>query len=134
MKFKLKISKKLVLQFALFIGIIAAAGAFDIYFDKVPVEIKTAANDSKKAAGSATKVYLFSQVGNATAKTSVQKNTERRFFGKHDKFLQRYHETNSFRDLKVEKNQPKTPLFLTLHHFLFRNYYYPSPDDEPHLS
>lgn len=134
MKIKLKISKKQVLHLALFLGIIAAANALDIYFDKNPVDIKTAENESGETAEKPGKVYLFSQANTTAAKTSVQKNPVRRFFEQHDKFLQRYHETASFRDLKIDEKHPKTHLFLTFHHFLFRNYYFSVPDDDPHLA
>lgn len=134
MKIKIKIQKRLVLQLALFLGVIAVATALDIYFDENSVEFESAENETKKTADEPGKIYLFSQSNTSAAKTSVQKNQNRRFCEKHTRFLQRYHESKNFRILKSELKKPKTPLFLAYHYLLFRNYYFTVPDDDPHIS
>jgi len=131
---KRKISKKLLLQLLLFTGIIAGATVFDSYFDNNEIEIETASEESDNTANEPAKVYLFSQVNNLAAKTSAQKNTSRKYFEQHTKFLQRYHESKNFRDLKLDEKKPKTPLFLSFHYLIFRNYFFSLPDDDTHLA
>ena len=124
----------MILQFALFLGVILAATIVDFYFDEDALEIADTEADSEQTTDERATVYLFSQAGNATVKTSVQKSQNRKIFGEHDKFLQRYHESKNFEKLKTKEKKPKTPLFLAYHFLLFRNYYFTVPDEEPSLS
>ena len=123
-----------MLRILLFTGIIAAATILDIYYNENPVEINTTENDSKNAANEPAEVYLFSPAGYSAAKTSVQKNPGRKHFEQHTKFLQRYHETKNFRELKTEEKKPTNLQFLSFHYLIFRNHYFSLPDDDPHLS
>jgi hypothetical protein len=102
----------------------------DNYFDKNKIEFETASDESGESANEPSKVYLFSQVNNSAAKTSVQKNPVRKYFEHHTKFLQRYHESKNFRDLKLDKMKPKTPLFVTIHYLFLRNNFFSLPDDD----
>ncbi|MFW5831361.1 MAG: hypothetical protein ACOCVA_03870 [Prolixibacteraceae bacterium] len=122
-----------MLQLALFLGVITAATIMDFYFDENAIEIAAEA-ESGQTADEQAAIYLFSQTGNATAKTFIQKNQNRKLFVEHDKFLQRYHESKSFEKLKTKEKEPVTPLFLTFYCLLFRNHYFTVPDDDAYLS
>ncbi len=124
----------MILQLALFLGVITAATIMDFYFDKNTIEIAATEAESEQTADEQATFCLFSQTGNATAKTFIQKNQNRKLFVEHDKFLQRYHESKSFEKLKTKEKEPKSPLLQTFHCLLFRNYYSTVPDDDPHLS
>ena len=121
------------LQLALFIGVITAATVLDIYFDENSVEFETTENEPEQTADDHGIIYLYNPAGTSAVKISILKNSGRKIFENHDKFLQQFHQSNSFKKLKTEQKQSKTPLFLTFHHLLFRNHF-SLPDDDPYLS
>ncbi len=134
MDFKLIITKKLVLRLALFIAVIGAANLFDIYFGNNPDKLDCIQHKPEKHSTEHGTIYLFSQTNPVSAKTLVQKPSNRRIDEQyHDKFLQKFHQKKNYQVLKVDEKKPTTPLFLSYHYLVFRNYYFTVPDEEPPL-
>lgn len=135
MKFKIKISKKLIFRLALFAAVLGFASLLDTYFEKNPVQIDQPVSKSNHSAEEHGTIYLFTQANTFSAKTSVQKAPSRKLFEQsHDKFLQKYHQLRNYQVLKADAQTHKVPLFLSYHYLVFRNYFYTVPDDEPLLS
>lgn len=129
---KKKITKKIILKLALFVGVIGIASLFDIYFDKNPEELKEIQSESKENSKEQNTVYLISQTNSIGAKTSVQKTLTRKLQPKsHDKFIQKYHQLRNYQVLKAEVQTQTTPLIYSYHYLAFKNYFFTNPDDDP---
>ena len=132
MKFKINISKKLVIRLALFVAVIGVATLFDIYFESNQGELNEIQTNSKQTANEHGAICLFSQTNFFSAKTSVNKNPGRKLFVQsHDKYLQKHHQLRNFQVLKAEAQTKKIPLLLSYHYLGFRDYFFTNPDDEP---
>jgi cell division protein FtsL len=132
MKIKNKISKKLVMQLALFAAVIGIATLFDIYFDNKQVEIEEIEANSSEDEKEHDTILLISQSTNLGAKTSVNKTVVRKLQVKsHDKFIQKYYQIRNYQVLKAEVQTQTTPLINSYHYLAFKNYFYSIPDDVP---
>jgi len=129
---KRKISKKIVLQLALFAAVIGMATLFDIYFDKNELEsAEIESSQSKEEKGPDT-ILLISQTSNFGAKTFEQKIFVRKVQIKsHDKFMQKYYQLRNYQVLKAEVQTQTAPLINAYHYLAFKNYFYSIPDDIP---
>ncbi|MCD6354280.1 MAG: hypothetical protein J7L95_01915 [Prolixibacteraceae bacterium] len=135
MKFKIKISKKLIVRLALFVAVIGAANLLDIYFENHPLDIKQAQSKQGHSTNENGTIYFFTQVNLPNAKTPIQKIPTRKLFEKsHNKFLREYHQIRNYQVLKAENKKSKTPLIPAFHYLVFQNYFFTIPDDEPLLS
>jgi cell division protein FtsL len=132
MNIKKKISKKLVMQLALFAVVIGIATLFDIYFDNKQVEIEEIEANSSDDEKEPDTILLISQSSNLGAKTSVNKTVVRKLQLKsQDKFIQKYYQLRNFQVLKAELQTQTTPLISSYHFLAFKNYFYSIPDDVP---
>ena len=135
LKFKIKISKKIVVRLALFAAVIGVATLFDIYFESNQNELDKIQTDSKQSANEHGTIYLFNQANSFNAKTSFQKTTGRKLFvHSHDKYLQKHHQLRNFQVLKAEIQTQTSPLILSYHYLVFKNYFFTVPDDELMIS
>ena len=135
MNFKIKISKKLLLRLAFFVAIISVATLFDVYFENNPDKLKVMQTETSDNTGKQSVMYFVNQTNTFDVKTSSQKNTGRKMLVKsHDKFIQKYHQLRNFQVLKAEVQTQTSPLILSYHYLVFKNYFFSSPDDEPIIS
>ena len=135
MNIKKNISKKLLLRLALFVAVIGVASMFDVYFENNPEKLEEIQTESADNTGGQSRMYFVSQVNSVGAKTSGQKNTGRKLQVKsHDKFIQKYHQLRNYQVLKAEVQTQTTPLILSYHYLVFKNYFFTVPDDEPLIS
>ncbi len=135
MNIKIKISKKLLVRMAFFIVIIGVATIFDIYFENNPDKLKVIQTESTDNTNEQGVVYFVAQINTFDVKTSNQKNPIRKLqVQSHDKFIQKYHQLRNFQVLKAEVQTQTSPLILSYHYLVFKNYFFSSPDDEPLIS
>lgn len=135
MRFKLKISKKRLLQLLLFAALTGVAFLFDEYFEEHPAALKELQKQKDQNSSEHGTIYLFTQSVNLSAKSPVQKTSERKVHEQlHNKFLQKCHQLRNNHVLKTETAILKQPLFLSYHHFIFRHYYFTHPDEDPLIS
>jgi hypothetical protein len=127
-----KISKKLVMQLALFLAVIGMASLFDIYFESNRVEINETEAGSSEGEKEQDSILLISQSTNLGAKTSENKSFVRKLQVKsHVKFIQKYYQIRNYQVLKAEVQTQTTPLINSYHYLAFKNYFYSIPDDVP---
>lgn len=130
-KFKKKISKKLLLRLALFVAVIGVASLFDVYFENNPDRLEDIQSESADNNAGQSKMYFVSNVVSVDAKTYSQKNPGRKLLVKsHDKFVQKYYQLRNYQVLKAEVQTQTTPLILTYHYLVFKNYFFTDPDDD----
>lgn len=135
MDIKKNISKKLVVRFALFVAVIGVATLFDMYFESDSGILEEIQTESAAHSGDQNKMYFVNQTNTVNAKTASYKNTGRKIQPKsHDKFIQKYHQLRNYQVLKAEVKTQTTPLILSYHYLVFKNYFYTVPDDEPLIS
>lgn len=135
MRIKIKLSKKNVMHLALFIAIIGVASLFDLYFESNPDKLEDIQTESATNTNGQAKMYFVAQINTTNIKTSIQKNIGRKLLVKsQDKFIQKYHQLRSYQVLKAEVQTQTTPLILSYHYLVFKNYFYTVPDDEPLIS
>lgn len=132
---RIKISKQLLLKVAIFAALIGVAVILDNYFEKNPVDFSQMEANSSKTTFEHGTIYIFAQGNPLGEKTSVQKTPDRRMLQKsHDKLLQKYHQIRNYQCIKADSQIRKTPMIMACHYLVFRNYFYPVPDDEPLIS
>lgn len=132
MKFKLKISKKLILQLLIFGALTGAAIIFDSYIENHPEALKELQTESETTETEHGTVYLFSQTTGFSAKSPVQKSTTRKLFDQaHDKFLQKCHQLRHRQALKAEIGISRKPLYISFHNLVLRQTFFTHPDDVP---
>lgn len=135
MSFKLKISKKKLLQLLLFAALTGVAFLFDEYFEEHPSALKELQKQKEQNAAEHGIIYLFTQSVSLNAKSPVQKTSERKIHEQlHNKFLQKCHQLRNNHVLKTEPDILKQPLFLSYYHLIFRHYFFTHPDDDPLIS
>lgn len=135
MDFRKKISKKLVLKLALFVAVMCLAGVFDVYIDQNAEAVKEIKSESKDDTKEQHSVYFIAQNNFVAAKTSVQKNFNRKLQLKsHDKFIRKYHQLRNNQVLKAEVQPQTTPLIDSYHYLAFQNYFFSDPDEHPAFS
>jgi hypothetical protein len=129
---KIKITKKLVVQMALFIAIVGTAVLLDVYFENNPEELESIQAESKKQTNEQGEVYLISQTSSTSVKTSFPKNPNRKLrVESHDKFLRKHYHLRNYQVLKAEVKKQTTPLIHSYHYLVFQNYFFTLPDEEP---
>jgi hypothetical protein len=134
-KFKLKITKLLLVRVLVFAALTAVAVLFDLYFEKHPAALEELQTGPENEACDHGAIYLFSQSSSFGVKSSAQKTLGRKLFDDaHDKLLQKCHQLRHHQALKAETAVPLKPLFLSYHHLIFRHYYLTFPDDDPPVS
>jgi len=135
MRFRIKISNKLILQLVLMIALTGTAILLDFYFEKHPVSL-TELNSEGEAENKEHKVvYLISQNFSLNVKSPVQNPTGSKFFTQtHSKLVQFYHHLINIQALKTKKEVHRKSLYLTCHNLLFKQSYFSYPDDEPLIS
>lgn len=122
-------------RLAVFMLVAGAAFIFDFYFDNEAQFVKSEKEEPEQEKTSQNTVYLISQVNTLTAKSSVQKSTNKRVQVKsHDKFLQKYHQLRNYQVLKAEVQIQTAPIILSYHYLVFQNYFFSDPDDVPFVS
>lgn len=135
MDIKIKISKKLLLRLAFFVAIIGVATLFDVYFENDNEKLNLIQAESADNTGEQSIMYFVNQTNTFDVKTSSQKNSGRKMQVKsHDKFIQKYHQLRNFQVLKAEVQTQTSPLILSYHYLVFKNYFFSAPDDEPLIS
>jgi hypothetical protein len=131
-KFNLKISKRVVFQLMLFAALAGIAVIFDVYLENHPGTLEELTTESQEPQAEHGTIYLFSQIGNFSAKSMAQKIPTRKLFDQaHDKLLQKCHQLRNHQALKTETKTIQKPLYLSYHHLIFRYNYFTLPDDEP---
>lgn len=134
-RIKKNISKNLLLRLAFFLAVIGVASLFDVYFENNPEKLQEMQTESANNSGEQSKMYFVNQTNTINAKTSTQKDLGRKLQVKsHDKFIQKYHQQRNYQVLKAEVQKQTTPLILSYHYLVFKNYFFTSPDDEPLIS
>ncbi|MFW6290556.1 MAG: hypothetical protein ACOC0R_06275 [Mariniphaga sp.] len=132
MKFKIHITRKLVLQLVLFTALAGVAMLVDYYFELHPGTLTELQAGSEEAEKEQSVVYLFSQTSNLSIKSPVQKSTFKKIFEQaHDKYVQKSHQLLDHLAFKAEKKVLRKPLYLTCPNLLFRQHYFTNPDDKP---
>lgn len=135
LQIKKNISRKLVIRLAIFIAVIGVATILDVYFEKNPESVEDIHAESANNSGERSKMYFVYQTNTFNAKTSVQKNLERKLQVKsQDKLVQKYHQLRNYQVLKAEVQSQTTPLILSYHYLVFKNYFFTVPDDDPLIS
>jgi len=135
MDIKKKISKKLILRLAIFIAVIGVASLFDVYFDNHHDQFGETSAESTQDKSEQGKVYFVSQANAIGAKTSIQKIPERKLkLRSHDKLIQKYHQLRNNQVLKAETETQTTPLILSYHYLIFKEFFYSGSDDVPLVS
>ncbi len=135
MDIKIKISKNLLLRLTFFVAIVGVATLFDVYFENNPEKLKVIQTETSDNTGEQSIMYFVNQTNTFDVKTSSQKNTGRKMLVKsHDKFIQKYHQLRNFQVLKAEVQTQTSPLILSYHYLVFKNYFFSAPDDEPIIS
>ena len=135
MDIKIEISKKLLLRLAFFVAVIGVATLFDVYFENNPEKLKVIQTESADNTDRQSIIYFVNQTNAFDVKTSSQKDTGRKLQVKsHDKFIQKYHQLRNFQVLKAEVQTQTSPLILSYHYLVFKNYFFSAPDDEPLIS
>lgn len=135
-KFKLVISKKLMVRFLFFTALTCIAFALDSYFEKHPVALEemNPGNGKEERSGHGI-ICLFTQAGSFNAKTPAQRVSSRKFQDQaHIRHIQQCHQLRNHLVLKAETEVTYIPLFLSYHHLIFRHYYFSYPDDDVSLS
>lgn len=131
MNIKIKLTKKQLLNLALFVAIVGAAALFDSYLDKNPVQIDEIGTGSNEQHNEPNTVYLHSQFNVPGAKVELQKPAFKKILPKiHDRFIQKYHQARNYQVLKTEVEPKTSPLILGYHYLAFKNYYFTDPDDD----
>ncbi|MFW6289395.1 MAG: hypothetical protein ACOC0R_00390 [Mariniphaga sp.] len=132
MKFKIQITRRLVLQLVLFTALSGITMLVDYYFELHPgtwTELQTSSEDAEKEQHV---VYLFSQTSNLSIKSPVQKSTFKKILEQaHDKYVQKCHQLRDHLAYKAERKVPRKPSHLTCHNLLFRQHYFTTSDDKP---
>ena len=135
MDIKKYISKKLLLRLAFFVAIIGVATLFDLYFENNPEKLKVIQTESADNTDVQSIAYFITQTNTFDVKTSSQKNTGRKLqVQSHIKFVQKYYQLRNFQVLKAEVQTQTSPLILSYHYLVFKNYFFTTPDDDPLIS
>jgi len=136
LKFRNKISKKLVVRLLIFVTAIGFASLLDIYLEKNQVKLDEIQASTEQPSEEHSTVYVVNQVfSNCNAKTPLQKAPDRKLFQQsHDKFLQKYHQLRNYQVLKAEAKNQKITSVLSWHILAVRDYYCIFPDDDPLVS
>jgi hypothetical protein len=133
-KFKGKISKKLLYRLMLIIMLAGTALLFDVYLENHPETLEELQSENKNSSEEHNAIYLFSQGNSFNAKTPVQKTPSRKIFDDtHNKFLRKCHQLQGIQALKA-KILPRKHLFISIHFLNYRNCYFSHPDDEPFIA
>lgn len=132
MEIKIKISKKLIVRLAFFVAIIGVATLFDVYFENDNEKLKVIQAESTDNTAEQSIMYFVNQTNTLDVKTSSQ--SRKILVKSHDKFIQKYHQLRNFQILKAEVKTQTSPLILSYHYLVFKNYFFSSPDDEPLIS
>lgn len=123
------------MRLAFFLAVIGVATLFDVYFENNLEALEEFQTESTDNSGEQGGMYFVSQVITIDAKTSTQKNTNRKLQVKsHDRYLQKYHQLRNNQVLKAEVQPQTTPLILSYHYLVFKNHFFTDPDDEPLIS
>lgn len=132
MKFKIPVTRKLVLQLALFAALAGVAMLVDYYFELHPGALKELEAENKETETEKGIVYLYPQTSTLSFKLSVQKLPARKIFEQaHDKYIRKCHQLRNHLAFKAEKTVPRMPAFLACHNLLFRQHYFTNSDDIP---
>lgn len=132
MKFgKINISKEWLIKLAVFTVLAVAAVLIDAYLDKNPTEINTVESTTTNQNPGQGEMYVLAQPVTFSAKTLVQKNTERKIqIEAHNKFLRNFHSVRNFQVFKAEVIHQTTPIINSYHYLVFLNHLF-SPDEDP---
>jgi hypothetical protein len=125
-----------MVRLLLFAALTGIAIVLDFYLEKHPVALEelNSSGEEEESCDHGT-IYLFPQVNNASAKSSVQRVSGRRFqYQGHVRLLQKCHQLRNHLVLKTETEISHRPLFLSYHHLIFRHYYFNYPDDDVSFS
>lgn len=134
-KFKLKISKKILIKLVVFVSLTSAASLFDHYFEKHPGALKEIQEENERNSNTQEGVYLFSQTIPFSIKSPVQKSPSRKLTGEaHGKLLQKWHQLRIYQFLRAETNTIRQPFILSRNHLIFRRYIFDIPDEVPIIS
>lgn len=132
---KRKITRRLVLQLAIFTAVIGLAMCFDIYFKDSKVDIAGIETNSPDNSKDQNTVHLISQSMDLGVKTYAQKIVVRKVQLKsHDKYIQKYYQLRNYQVLKAEVQKQTTPLINSYHYLAYKNYFFTNPDDIPLIS
>ncbi len=120
----------MLVQFALFMAVVAAALIIDVYSGNNTKEIEKTQAESQKHASEPGSIYIIAQSGSLSLKTSVHKSPTRDSnIQLHDKFLRKYHQIRNYQVLKAEVKSHAVPIIQSYHYLVFQNYFYTNPDE-----
>lgn len=132
LKIKIDITRRLLVQMALFIAVVSSAVLADIYFEDNPQELKSIQAESKNHSTEASGDYILSQSNSTGVETVVQKSSARKLqVQSHDKFLRKYHQIRNCQILKAEAVLQTTPLIQSYHYLVFQRYLFSQPEIDP---
>ena len=104
----------------------------DIYFDKNLVEFDEIEASADNCSNNLETVFFINQGNTLNLKTSAQKTTSRFLLEQlQNKLFRKHYQNRNFQVLKAEIQTQKSPLILSYHFLVFRNYFFSSPDDIP---
>lgn len=132
MRFKIKLSNKVLTRLVIFFALIAAAVIFDHYFESHPVEFDAIDTGASQQTSNHSFIYLFNSTNSFSVKTSELKKLSRKLFLQgHNKLIQKFHQLRNYQVLKTDMGKPKNSLIFSYHHLTFQHYYFTFPDDDP---
>ena len=135
MNIKTEISRRLVLQLAIFAVVIGLAMCFDIYFKDKKVDIAGIETNSSDNSNDQNTVHLITQSMDLGVKTYAQKIVARKIQIKsQDKYIRKYYQLRNYQVLKAEVQKQTTPLINSYHYLAYKNYFFTNPDDIPLIS
>ncbi|MBN2636087.1 MAG: hypothetical protein JXR61_07440 [Prolixibacteraceae bacterium] len=131
MNIKINLTKKHLLNLALFVAILGAAALLDFYFDKTQVQLSEANTNSNEKPNEPNMVHLFSQLNSPAAKVELQKPGFKNLQPKlHDRLIQKYHQIRNHQLLKAEFEPKTSPMISEYRYVAFKNYFFSDPDDD----
>ena len=135
MKFKIKLSNRLIMQLVLILALTGTAVLLDFYFENHPVTLTELNADGEEGNKEHSVVYLISQNFTLSVKSPVQSSTGSKFITQtHSKLIRLCHHLINLQALKSKKDVHRKPVYLTCHNLLFKQSYFSYPDDESLIS
>jgi hypothetical protein len=131
-KYRLRISKNLILKLITVITVIGMTIILDIYFEKHPVKLKNIENKETQNNPEHSLICLYNPFSTLSVKISYHKIPCRILFEQsHNKLLQKYHQQHDSQILRsdyIKTLNPGLSFFLQL---MAGHYYYTFPKEDP---
>ncbi len=133
-KYKLNISKNVLLKLAAFLLVVGTTVIMDIYFEKHPVMIDETEAESSQNDCSGNIICFCNPFNSLSAKISLQKIPYRILYEQsHDRLVQKYHQQHDFRILKTEYKKTFNPSSFSFLQLKAGHYFFKFAKEDPPL-